>query len=135
MRSDSDGRDEVYVWLESSLTPQGSLSVSTGDWDSEASLKLYSACTDSRRPTLGSEGLRFRASVDGLRSRRISTPESACSRSLEGEGLITALDRVLVVGSGILETGRGIPLGGLRDLVWSIIITIATGLDDSGTVA
>jgi hypothetical protein len=60
----------------------------------------------------------------------MSTPESAWSRSLEGEGLIIDFGRVLVVGKGILDTGRGIPLGGLRDLLWSI----ATGWDNRGTV-
>jgi hypothetical protein len=49
VRSESDGREEVCVSLESSSIPHVSLSVSTGD--SEPSLKLCSAWTDSRRPT------------------------------------------------------------------------------------
>lgn len=61
----------------------------------------------------------------------MSTPESAWSLSLEGEGLIIDLGLVLVVGKGILDTGRGIPLGGLRDLLWSI----ASEWDSRETVA
>lgn len=118
MRSESDGREDVWVSLESSSLPHASLSLSTGDSESS---KLSNVCTDSRRPIYGSEDLRLRASVDGLRNRRILTPVSAWSRSLEGEGLID-LDRVVVVGKGILDTGRGIPLGGLRDLLWSIAV-------------